>query len=84
MQSLLESLFLFGLCLVFMQVVYFTATFPYVILLILLIRGATLPGSLDGVIFYIKPEFNKLLNAKVCLIKSSISKDRFHPQILGQ
>ncbi|XP_038060570.1 sodium- and chloride-dependent glycine transporter 1-like [Patiria miniata] len=47
------------------KVVYFTATFPYVVLLILLIRGATLPGSLDGVIFYIKPEFHKLLNAKV-------------------
>ncbi|XP_022103092.1 sodium- and chloride-dependent glycine transporter 1-like [Acanthaster planci] len=47
------------------KVVYFTATFPYVVILILLIRGATLPGSLDGVIYYIKPEFNKLLNARV-------------------
>ncbi len=47
------------------KVVYFTATFPYIVLLILLIRGATLPGSLQGVIFYIKPEFDKLLNAKV-------------------
>ncbi|XP_038055437.1 sodium- and chloride-dependent glycine transporter 1-like [Patiria miniata] len=47
------------------KVVYFTATFPYVVLFILLIRGATLPGSLKGVTFYIKPEFNKILNAKV-------------------
>ncbi|XP_033631672.1 sodium- and chloride-dependent glycine transporter 1-like [Asterias rubens] len=47
------------------KVVYFTATFPYIVLCILLVRGATLPGSLQGVIFYIKPEFDKLLSAKV-------------------
>jgi len=34
--------------------VYFTATFPYVILFILLIRGATLPGSLNGVKYYLQ------------------------------
>ncbi|XP_022103056.1 sodium- and chloride-dependent glycine transporter 1-like [Acanthaster planci] len=47
------------------KVVYFTATFPYVVLVILLIRGATLPGSLQGVIYYIEPKFDKLLNARV-------------------
>ena len=38
-----------------------TATAPYIILLILLVRGATLPGALEGIIYFIKPEWNKLL-----------------------
>ena len=48
-----------------LQVVYFTATFPYVMLLILMIRGATLDGSLDGVIFYLKPDITKLKDPMV-------------------
>lgn len=33
---------------------YFTAIFPYAILLTLLIRGAFLEGSLEGVLYYIR------------------------------
>uniref|UniRef100_A0A8C9F2M5 Transporter n=1 Tax=Pavo cristatus TaxID=9049 RepID=A0A8C9F2M5_PAVCR len=47
------------------KVVYITATFPYLVLLVLLIRGATLPGSLDGVRFYLSSDWSKLLSAQV-------------------
>ena len=47
------------------QVVYFTATFPYVILLILLVRGATLDGAIDGVIYFVVPKWEKLLDLEV-------------------
>lgn len=47
------------------QVVYVTAIFPYVVLLILVIRGLTLPGAIDGVLFFIKPKWYQLTEAKV-------------------
>jgi len=47
------------------KVVYFTATFPYMVLLALLIRGATLPGAIDGVKFYVIPQWHKLASLKV-------------------
>uniref|UniRef100_T1J2S9 Transporter n=1 Tax=Strigamia maritima TaxID=126957 RepID=T1J2S9_STRMM len=47
------------------KVVWFTALFPYVVLLILLVRGVTLPGARDGIYFYLTPNFNSLLKADV-------------------
>ncbi|XP_072040105.1 sodium- and chloride-dependent glycine transporter 2-like isoform X2 [Amphiura filiformis] len=47
------------------KVAYATAIFPYVVLIILFIRGITLPGASDGIIYYIKPDIKKLGNAKV-------------------
>ncbi|XP_065064928.1 sodium- and chloride-dependent GABA transporter 1-like isoform X2 [Rhopilema esculentum] len=47
------------------KVVYFTATFPYFLMFVLLIRGATLEGASKGVSFYLKPNFSKLLDANV-------------------
>ena len=47
------------------QVAYFTALFPYVVLLALLIKGLTLPGSYDGIKFFFTPQWHELVNIKV-------------------
>ncbi|KAL3992060.1 COPII coat assembly protein SEC16 [Sarotherodon galilaeus] len=38
---------------------------PYVMLLILLIRGLSLPGALEGVMFYLLPEPSRLIDPQV-------------------
>lgn len=47
------------------QIVYFTATFPIIMLIILLVRGVTLPGAIDGIIFYLKPDIERLKDIQV-------------------
>jgi len=47
------------------KVAWITAIYPYIILTALLIRAITLPGAIDGIIFYLKPDFNKLLETEV-------------------
>uniref|UniRef100_A0A3P8WF38 Transporter n=1 Tax=Cynoglossus semilaevis TaxID=244447 RepID=A0A3P8WF38_CYNSE len=47
------------------KVVYFTALFPYVILIALLINNVQLPGALDGITFFIVPDWKKLLVVEV-------------------
>ncbi|KAK3700759.1 hypothetical protein QZH41_010942, partial [Actinostola sp. cb2023] len=49
------------------RAVYFTATFPYVLLTILLIRAVTLPGALAGIKYYLLPEWSKLMEGQVWL-----------------
>lgn len=44
---------------------YFLALFPYVVIITLLIQACTLEGAVDGILFFIKPQFSELLNPKV-------------------
>ncbi|KAK5912544.1 hypothetical protein CesoFtcFv8_002404 [Champsocephalus esox] len=47
------------------KVVYFTATFPYLMLVVLLARGLTLPGAIDGITFYLYPDPKRLVDPQV-------------------
>ncbi|XP_031560118.1 sodium-dependent neutral amino acid transporter SLC6A17-like isoform X2 [Actinia tenebrosa] len=49
------------------KAVYFTATFPYIVLIIFFGRGISLPGAMDGIWYMFKPEFIKLANPQVWL-----------------
>lgn len=47
------------------KIIWCTALFPYVILLVLLVRGVTLPGADAGLLFYVTPQWGKLLDPHV-------------------
>ncbi|KAH9489847.1 Sodium- and chloride-dependent glycine transporter 2 [Bulinus truncatus] len=70
--GLLVSCLLVVLCLIkgvksLGKVVYVTATLPYILITVLIIKGLTLPGAMDGLIFYIYPDFSKLLQVQTWL-----------------
>lgn len=44
---------------------YFLAIFPYVILFILLIRACTLTGAVEGLKYFVTPQWEKLLEPSV-------------------
>ncbi|KAG7472600.1 hypothetical protein MATL_G00110400 [Megalops atlanticus] len=44
---------------------YFTATFPYMMLAVLVVRGVTLPGALNGLAFYLYPDPKRLADPQV-------------------
>jgi len=39
------------------KVVYFTVLIPWILLLVFVFRGITLPGAAEGLTFYLQPEF---------------------------
>jgi len=47
------------------KVVYFTVFLPWLLLIVFVVRGVTLPGSMDGLIFYLKPHFSRLLDPSI-------------------
>lgn len=46
---------------------YFLAIFPYVIMVILLIRSVTLDGASTGIIYFFKPQWDRILEPQVTL-----------------
>ncbi|XP_017778257.1 PREDICTED: sodium- and chloride-dependent creatine transporter 1-like isoform X2 [Nicrophorus vespilloides] len=44
------------------KIIWFSAIFPYVVLLILLARAVTLEGAGDGLLYYITPRWEELLS----------------------
>lgn len=63
-------------CIAFISfsVVWFTALFPYVVLFALLIRGITLPGSYNGIMYYLSPNFDAIYKAEVMKERSFFRK----------
>lgn len=53
------------------KAVWFTAIMPYIVLIILLGRGITLPGSGDGIMYYLTPQWHKLKNTRVWIDAAS-------------
>ncbi|XP_008160272.2 inactive sodium-dependent neutral amino acid transporter B(0)AT3 [Eptesicus fuscus] len=49
------------------KVIYFTALFPYLVLTIFLIRGLTLPGATEGLIYLFTPNMQTLQSPRVWL-----------------
>ncbi|MBN3322922.1 SC6A3 protein, partial [Atractosteus spatula] len=47
------------------KVVWITATMPYVVLTVLLLRGVTLPGAIDGIKAYLSVDFLRLCEASI-------------------
>jgi solute carrier family 6 (neurotransmitter transporter, glycine) member 5/9 len=47
------------------KVSYCLALFPYVVMITILVRGVTLDGSIDGILFFLKPQWGEILNPKV-------------------
>lgn len=45
--------------------IYFTVAFPYVVLIALMVNNAMLPGALEGIKYFIIPQWDRLLDVEV-------------------
>ena len=59
-----------------LQVMYFTATSPYILVCILMVRGVTLPGAFEGIKFYLVPDWSKIAQPQVCRLQWSDDSHR--------
>ena len=50
------------------KVVYFTALYPYVVLVVLFGIGLSLDGSVEGIKYYLTPDWEKIQNPTVSSI----------------
>jgi uncharacterized membrane protein len=57
----------------YFEVVYVTVILPYIILLVLFARFMTLPGSINGLIHFFKPDWNALKNVQVSRLVSLLA-----------
>ncbi|XP_046367044.2 sodium- and chloride-dependent glycine transporter 2-like [Haliotis rufescens] len=49
------------------KVVYVTAVMPYILLTVLLVRSCMMPGSGDGLLYFLRPDFSRLGSVQVWL-----------------
>nr|XP_031829548.1 sodium-dependent nutrient amino acid transporter 1-like isoform X2 [Nomia melanderi] len=62
---------------------YFLAIFPYVVMISLLVRAVTLEGAVNGIIFFIKPDWSKLFDANVWDVIVVTTLDTFTSLMAG-
>ena len=63
---------------------YFTATFPYVLITILMVRAVTLPGASLGLEFYLKPVLSRLADAEVPNVLLTLELATINYNVIGQ
>lgn len=56
---------------------------PYVVLTVLLLRGVTLPGAIDGIKAYLSVDFLKLCDAKVSAGREGRGKKDSNRDVAG-
>lgn len=64
------------------RLVYFTSTFPFVLLLIILVRGLTLDGAWDGIKYLFIPDWNHLKSSEVKNYTALVVINRLTPKHL--
>lgn len=47
------------------KMVWITVTLPWILLLVFVVRGVTLPGAMEGLVYYLTPNFSALLDPGV-------------------